>query len=146
MQSRITPSPTLLRNRSLSHNQSVLARLVSQSIRPLGRPRAFWTRIRTRLPDHLHLAIDVRHRRIPNLFCQCTGCVCDYAQCHGSVVPARCASALRKTWGVVGYVGAWVCQSCLHSYPVCTFALRSLDSEEKPILSAVIGGRYAQSW
>lgn len=146
LQPRIPPSPTLLHDRSLSNNQFFLARLVRKANCPLDSSRSLGSSFRARLPDNLHLSVDICHRRIQNLLCQCIGSVCHHAEHCWSVVPSCCGSALCEAWGFVGYFGPWVCQSCVHPDSICIALLWSLDSEEESVLSAVVGRRYAEGW
>lgn len=132
-------------HRPLPHNKSILARMVRQTNRPLGRPRALRIRVRPRLPDHLHLASDLCHRRIPDLLRERIGRVRHYAEYCGSAAPSRRGSSLCEAWCFVGYFGPWVCEPGLYSYSVCAVVFRAVDQEEVSILSAVVGGGDVQS-
>lgn len=145
IQPRVPPPATSMRHRPLPHNKSILARMVRQTHRPLGRSRALRIRVRPRIPVPLHLASDLCHGRIRDLLRERIGRIRYYAEYCWSAAPSRCGAPLCEVWRFVGYFGSWICEPGLSSYSVCAVVFWAVGKEEVSILSAVVGGGNVQS-
>lgn len=116
VQSRISPTPSILCCWAVSNDQSFLAGMVGKTVRPLDCARALGLGLRNRLSNHLHLASHICYRCIPYLLCECIGFFSDNAEYCGCSVPSCRRPSLRKAWSIMGNFGSWICELALYPY------------------------------